>query len=264
MRDLRGLVQSIIRRYDEHDTLTFASAIAYKVLFATIPLVLFSLGLAGVLGFEERWSHVWGPEVKDAVSPPVFRVVDDAARRALTGEQTFWITAGLVISVWAISGAARAIMDAFDRIYSIRRERSFRERMAVSLALGLGVAVLLLAATACVTLAPLPAWVRWPVAAALLIAVDALLVTFGPAERQPAHWITAGTALSVAAWLGTSVALGWYATSVANYGSVYGALATFVILLTYLYFAAAAFLTGVELDDLMRDTARAPSARRAA
>jgi membrane protein len=138
--------------------------------------------------------------------------------------------------------------------------------MAVSLALGLGVAALILAAIACVTLAPVPGWIRWPVAGLLLIAVVGLLVTFAPSERRPLHWITAGTGLSVAAWLVTSVALGWYATNIAQYGSVYGALATFVILLTYLYVAAAAFLTGVELDDLLRDRARArePSVRRAA
>jgi membrane protein len=264
MTDLFELVRAVIDRYDEHDILTYASALAYKVLFAITPLLLFGLGLAGALGFEERWSRDWAPRVKDAVSPPVFQVIDDAARRALTGEQKFWITAGLVLAVWAISGAARAIMDVFDRIYSVRRERSYWERMAVSLALGLGVTVLVLAAIACVTLAPVPAWIRWPAAAALLIAVDALLVTFAPAERQPLHWITAGTALSVGAWLVTSLALGWYATSVAEYGNVYGALATFVILLTYLYFAAASFLTGVELDDLLRDGATAPTARRAA
>jgi membrane protein len=256
MQEIPGLVRAVIRRYDDHDILTFASAIAYKVLFATIPLVLFGLGVAGGLGFDERWSQTWAPKVKDAVSPPVFQVIDDAARRALSGEQTFWMTAGLVLAVWTISGAARAIMDAFDRIYAVRRERAFLERMGVSLALGLGVAVLLLAATGSVTLAPVPAWIRWPVAAVLLVAVVALLVTFAPSERQPLHWITAGTALAVAAWLGTSVALGWYATSVADYGSVYGALATVVILLVYLYFAAAAFLTGVEVDDLLRDQAR--------
>jgi membrane protein len=255
MDDLRGLVRAVIRRYDEHDILTFASALAYKVLFAIIPLVLFGLGLAGGLGFQEHWSRDWAPKVKDAVSPPVFSIIDDAARRALTGEQTFWLTVGLVIAVWAISGAARAIMDVFDRIYSVRRKRSFWERMAVSLALGLGMALLVLAAVACVTLAPVPAWLRWPVAAVLLIAVDVLLVAFAPAQRQPLHWITAGTVLSVGAWLVTSLALGWYVRSVADYGNVYGALATFVILLTYLYFSAAAFLTGVEVDDLLRDRA---------
>jgi membrane protein len=257
MGDVLALVRSVIDRYDEHDTLTFAGAIAYKVLFAIVPLLLFGLGLAGSLGFGEHWSQDWAPKVKDAVSPPLFQVIDDAAQRALRGERGFWITAGLILAVWAISGAARGIMDALDRIYSVRRQRSFRERMAVSLALGLGVTVLLLAAAACVTLAPAPAWVRWPVAALLLVAVDGLLIAFAPADRQPWHWISAGTALSVAAWLGTSVALGFYVTALADYGSVYGALATFVILLTYLYFAAAAFLTGVEVDDLLRDHASA-------
>jgi membrane protein len=257
MRDLSALVRDVVDRYAEHDVLTFASAIAYKVLFAIIPLVLFGLGLAGGLGFDERWTRDWAPKVKDAVSAPVFQVLDEAAGRALSQQQTFWMTAGLVLAVWTISSATRAIMDAFDRIYQVRRRRPFLERMAVSLALGLGVAVLLLAAAACVTLAPIPAWVRWPAAGALLIVVVALLVAYAPAERRPLRWVSAGTGLAVAAWLGTSLALGWYATSIAEYGTVYGELATVVILLTYLYLAAAAFLTGVELDDLLE--ARAES-----
>jgi membrane protein len=251
MRDLRALVREIAERYAQHDTLTFASAIAFRVLFSLIPLLLFGLGLAGGLGFEEQWTRDLAPKVKDAVSPPVFQVIDEAARRALSERQAFWMTAGLVLAVWTISGGMRAIMDAFDRIYGIRRERPLRERMAVSLALGLAVAALVLAAVACVTVAPAPAWVLWPVAAALLIAVVALLVAYAPAERRPLRWISAGTALSVAAWLGTSGVVGWYATSVADYGSVYGALATIVIGLTYLYFATTAFLTGVEVDDLL-------------
>ena len=247
------LLLALAGRYDDHDILTFASAIAFRVLYSVIPLALFGLGLAGGLGFEEQWTGDLGPKVEEAVSPPLFQVIDEAARRALTDRQTFWMTAGLVLAVWTISGATRAMMDVLDRIYGVRRERGFGKRLAVSLALGLGVAVLLLAATACVTLAPLPWWVRWPVAAALLVAVVALLVAFGPSERRPSRWITAGTGLAVAAWLATSVALGWYATDVADYGSVYGALATVVVLLTYLYVAAAAFLTGVEVDDLLRD-----------
>src|ERR1044072_5307775 len=147
MGDVPALVRSVIGRYDGHDTLTFAGAIDYNVLFAVFPLLLFGLGLAGGLGFGDRWSADWAPKVKDAVSPAVFRVIDDAAQRALRAERGFWITAGLIIAVWAISGAARGIMDALDRIYSVRRRRSFWERMGVSLALGLGVAVLLLAAT---------------------------------------------------------------------------------------------------------------------
>ena len=42
-------------------------------------------------------------------------------------------------------------------------------------------------------------------------------------------------------------------TTLADYGSIFGALATVVIVLSYLYLASAAFLTGAQLDALVRD-----------
>jgi uncharacterized BrkB/YihY/UPF0761 family membrane protein len=51
---------------------------------------------------------------------------------------------------------------------------------------------------------------------------------------------------------------------VASYGSVFGALATVMVALTYLYFAAAAVLTGAELDALVRERVERRPAERAA
>jgi membrane protein len=260
-------VRGVLRGYDEHDVLTFASAIAFQILFAIIPLALLGLGLLGGLGLEEQWTSEWGPKVRESVSEPVYQVVDDTVRRIVEERRVFWMTAGGVIAAWEISGATRGVMDAFDRIYGSSRKRSFAERLRVSLLLGVGVAVLILAAVAAVILgddalsaigldSPLVQWLRWPVALALLLAVVALLVTHAPVDRQPLHWVTFGSALVVVAWIGTSLVLGWYLTSVAEYGSVFGALATVVIVMTYLYFATAAFLTGAQLDALVRARVR--------
>ena len=266
------LVRDVLRRYEEHDLLTFASAIAFQVLFAIIPLALLVLGLLGGVGLEEEWTREWGPRVRDSVSAPAFQLIDDTARRVLGERQAFWMTAGAVIAVWQISGATRAIMDVFDRIYGSGRRRSFGERLRVSILLGIGVAALLLAAVACATLgdaalralgveSPWILWLRWPLAIALLFAVVGLLVALAPVERRPLPWITFGSALVVASWVGTSLVLAWYLTAIADYGSIFGALATIVIVLSYLYFAAAAFLTGAEIDAVIRDRfSRRPSA----
>jgi membrane protein len=264
---LRDLVREVVRRYDEHDVLTFAGSIAFQVLFAFIPLVLFGLGLLGGLGLESQWTHEWAPKVRGTMAPDVFKVVDETVRRVLHERQLFWTTIGAVIAVWKVSAATRGIMDVFDRIYGSRRERSFVERMRVSLLLGTAVAVLLLAAAASVILgddllrsagidAGIILWLRWPVAIALLFAVVMLLVAYAPADRQPTRWVQFGAVVVVVAWVGTSVVLAWYLTSVADYGSVFGALATIVIALTYLYFATAAALTGAELDAMVREHAR--------
>jgi membrane protein len=222
------------------------------------------LGLLGAFGLEEQWSGEWRERVRENVSEPAFQVIDDTVGRTLTERHVFWITAGAIVAVWEISGAMRAIMDVFDRIYGSSRRRPFAERLRVSLALGLCVAGLLLAATASVTLgddalrelgieSPFVLWLRWPVALALMFAVVALLVSRAPVDRQPWHWVTFGSVVVVAAWALTSVVLGWYLTGIADYGSIFGALATVVIVLSYLYFASAAFLTGAQLDALVRD-----------
>ena len=64
------------------------------------------------------------------------------------------------------------------------------------------------------------------------------------------HKNTAGTVMVVA------VLFGLYVTSFANYGSVFGHVATFFVLLLYLYASANAFLAGVQLDACVREIAR--------
>lgn len=260
---LREAVREVQRGYRENDLLTFATAIAFQVLFAIIPLGLFGLGLLGGLGLDDQWTREWAPTVRESMSPAAFQVVDDTVRRVLGEQQLFWMTAGAALAVWKISATMRLIMDVFDRIYVSRRQRSFPERMRDSLLLGAVVAVLLLAACGCVVLGELALraagitsgvilWLRWPLALALLFAVVALLVAHAPADRQPAHWVGFGSIVVVVAWAGTSLVLGWYVTSIADSGSIFGALSAVVVALAYLYVASTAVLTGAQLDAIVR------------
>jgi len=273
---LRTVAQGVIRGYADHDLLTFASAIAFQVLFALIPLALFGFGLLGGLGLQEQWTRQWGPEVRHSMSPAAFAVLDDTVMRVLGRQQVFWMTGGAVLAVWKVSTATRAIMDVFDRIYGSRRSRSFAERLWVSLVLGSVVGALLLCAAASVVLgddvlhaigvvSPVAVWLRWPVALAFMFGVVAFLIARAPAERRPLRWVTFGSVVVVASWVATSVVLAAYLTSVADYGSVFAALATVVVVLTYLYAASAAVLTGAEIDALLSarlaDDAGAGSAR---
>lgn len=264
---LREAVRELERGHREHDLLTFASGIAFQILFAIIPLALFGLGLLGGLGLDDQWTSEWAPTVRESMSQAAFQVVDDTVRRALGQQQLFWMTAGAALVVWKISSTMRMIMDVFDRIYGSRRRRSFAGRLRVSLLLGGAVTGLLLAATGCVVLGDpalraagidsgLILWLRWPLALMLLFAVVALLVAHAPADRQPAQWVGFGSIVVVAAWAGASLVLGWYFTSLADYGSIFGALATVVVALAYLYVASVAVLTGAQLDAFVRERVR--------
>ena len=52
-----------------------------------------------------------------------------------------------------------------------------------------------------------------------------------------------------------TIGFGAYLRGVADYGSIFGNLASLVILLTYLYLSAIVFLGGAQVDSLVRDDA---------
>jgi membrane protein len=260
---LRDAVGLLVRAYDENDLLTFASAISFRVLFSIIPLALFALSLLGGFGLSEVWTRDIAPQVADSTSRAAFRVIDQTVREVLGQRQLFWVTFGAVIAVWGMSGAMRAVMDVLDRVYECRNERTFWARMRASVVLAIAVGVLLLSATAVMQVAPLlvPHGVggavvrvlRWPLDVALLLGVIGVLLQFGPSSRPPLEWVTFGSLVAVAAWVVTSLGFTWYLTSVADYGSVYGNLATVIVVMEFLYLSSIAFLTGVQLDAIVRD-----------
>ncbi|MDP8942736.1 MAG: YihY/virulence factor BrkB family protein [Actinomycetota bacterium] len=265
--DWRELVRGVVRGYDEHDILSYAAAISFQVCLALIPLALFALGLLGFVQLHEVWRQDTAPAIQPNLSPAAFQVIDSTAIQVLTQGQLFWITLGAALAVWEVSGATWTTMRIFNSIYGVEETRSAWRRVAVSLALAAAVSPLLLLAAIVVRFGGLPVEyllgsgpavgavsfvVRWGVAAGLLFLVIGILVRFAPAKRRPIGWVGFGSIVVVGSWIATSLVFGWYVTSVADYASVFGNLATVFVTLLYLYISSLAFLTGVQIDTLAR------------
>jgi membrane protein len=254
--DVRQLVREVIAGYERNDVLTYASAIAFNVFFALIPLALMAFGLLGYFGLSEVYRDHVAPSLHDALSHNAYALVDSTIRRVLSSQRFFWVTLGALITVWEMSGAVRAVMGVLDNVYECDRKRSFKERYAVSIGLAVLTGALFLLAVATFMLGPLlgtgVSIARWPVTVVILLATVAAFVRWAPAEHQPAEWVSIGTLLTVVAWLGTSVVFALYVRDVASYDTVFGALSVIIIAFEYLYLAAIAFLTGAQVDAILR------------
>jgi membrane protein len=262
----RKLVRQVITGMEEQDLLTAASAIAFQVLTSLIPLALLVLSIMGFLDLDDVWTKDLAPQVKDQVSPQVFAVIDDVARHTLGSKRGWWLTVGLVFTLWQTSGVARAVMGALSRVYGNGDDRPFVRRYLTSFALGLAVAVCVLGALVVVRFGPSilgledAGWaakaaltvVQWGLALTLLTTAVWVLLRFAPAHPGPHGWISFGSAVCVIAWVLTSAVFGFYVRNIADYGSIFGSLATVFLLMTYLYLSACAFLIGAEVDAIVR------------
>jgi membrane protein len=260
----RAKLRAFVDAYVANDLLTYASAISFQVLSSLVPLLLFTVGLLGFFSLEGVWRDELARDIQPRVSGPAFGLMDEVVNHVLDSRTVFWVTAGFVIALWEISGAMRAVMGAVNRVYGDETRRSWRRRMGVSTALGVAVGACMLAAPAVVLLGPLvhgdvePGLdavlliFRWGVAAAILLFAVALLLHFAPERRQPLHWVTFGALLIMFGWLVMSIGFGVYLRDVADYNSIFGGLATVVVLIAYLYAGAVVFLGGVQIDAMIR------------
>jgi membrane protein len=257
--------RQVVAAYDEHDVLTYAGAIAFKLAFSLIPLGLVGLGILGALDVADAYREQVAPDVRREVSPAVFTVLDQTVRRVLEHQQLLWTTVGLVLALWEVSGATRGVMGVLDRIFRIDRRRPYAERIAVSVALAVAATVLGLLAVGMLefgsdaldaiagtsVFAGVAATVvGWLLGLGCLAVLLAVLVRYAPAERRSWRVVTRGSALTLAGWVGASLLFGFYLREVADYGSLFGNLATVIVVFEYLYLSSVVLLTGLVIDAL--------------
>jgi membrane protein len=261
--ELPGALRELVGAFRKRPIMTWASALSFQITTAIVPFLLFGLGLIGFLSLSGVWADI-AKNIRPQISGAAFTVINQTARKVLAQQQLWWVTIGFGLAIWEVSGGIRAIMGGLNEIYECRETRSWLERTRRSLLIALIVSALVLAAIATAWLGPLlynnvaPALgfvftvVRWLVAAVLLGTATAVTVRLAPDGYQPAGWVTAGTAIVVGTWIIASILFGLYVTYVASYGSIFGNLATIVILLAYIYISAIVFFAGAQLDAIIR------------
>jgi membrane protein len=257
--EARRIARELVDEFAEHDLLTFSSAIAFQVLFALVPLALALLALLGFLGLEDVWREDLAPEVRERVAAEdAFSLLDRTVEQVIGTGRGVWLTFGAGFALWALSGAIRASSGPLNTIYEKEEDRPWWRRMLVSVALALSIGPCLLVAVIAFSVGDevvravdvgaaneiVALLARWGVGSVLLLFATWLTLRFTPAGMHNVPWVTAGTLLVLIGWVVVSLGYGWYVRSVAPYETVFGALASVIVLMTYLHLLAIAFLGG--------------------
>jgi membrane protein len=264
---LRRFVQLWVDLFDRHSLLDHAGAISFAVLKALIPLTLLGFALLGALGEERVWRKTLGPGLKPHLEPATYHAIDVAVEKIFATDSTGLIAFAALLALWYISGSVRAVMGAMNHMYEADDERSWLERFALSSGLAGCIAVGVIGAVLAAVVIPrlgghglteVVAQVGgWVGAIALLALALELLVRFAPAEPRSKRWVSAGTALVIVAWIAATLVFELFVSHVANFKTASGSLAVFLVMIGYVYTSSIILLVGVELDELLREDAKA-------
>jgi len=109
--------------FDRHLLLDHASAIAFNVLKALVPLTLLALAVLGAVGQRNVWSKTLFPRLQQHLQPQTADAIDAGAQRIFSTDSTGLIVFAALLVIWYVSGAHVTSMSAVvdgDRISEYR------------------------------------------------------------------------------------------------------------------------------------------------
>jgi membrane protein len=250
------------------DGWAIASHIALSTLMAMFPFLIVLTSLAGFFfGSKELADQAvnlllqaWPHQVADALSDQIHEV--------LTTTRGDVLTVGAVLSVYFASNGVEALRVGLNRAYAVIEPRRWYWLRLESIGYTLIAAFTALAMGFLIVLGPLmieaarrhiPIIVetneqllillRYGITVTALTSALFILHAWLPAGRRSFSQIVPGTVFTLVASLVSSIVFGQYLARFAhNYVTMYAGLASVIIALVFLYFIAAIFVYGGELN----------------
>jgi membrane protein len=249
------------------DGWAIASHIALSTLMALFPFLIVLTSLAGFFGSKELADQAaglllqtWPKQVADTLSSQIHDV--------LTTTRGDILTVGAVLAVYFASNGVEALRVALNRAYAVIETRRWYWLRLESIGYTLVAAFTSLAMAFLIVLGPLiieavrrhiPLIVesneqllnlsRYGITVTALTVALFILHAWLPAGRRGFLQILPGIVFTMVASLVSGVVFGQYLARFANnYVTMYAGLASVVIALVFLYFIAAIFVYGGELN----------------
>jgi membrane protein len=253
-----------VTEFVDDEMSTYASALAYQMLFSLFPFILFLIALIGFLHLPDFFS--WLRLQSELVLPPQALEQVNPVIDQLQQSKGGLLSVGIVIALWTASAGVRLMMSAMNAAYDVVEGRPAWKRFPLSIIYTVGIAGMLLVAAALMVLGPqvmewiasqvgleyfiVTLWtiVRWPVVVILLMMAVALIYYVMPDVKQEFRFITPGSVLAVVVWIIASLGFGLYVKEFANYNAMYGSIGAIIVLLLYFYISAAVLLLGAEMN----------------
>ena len=256
------------------DGWAIASHIALTALMSLFPFLIFITTLTGFLGSQQLADQIaqllletWPKQVAEPIAQQIESV--------LTNSHGGLLTIGVGLAIYFSSSGVESLRIGLNRAYDEAERRPWWLLRLESIGYVLVGAAALIAFTFLIAgvtglldriarsstwLAPLELsftfW-RYVIAGSVILVALVLVHKWLPAGRRRVAEIAPGILVTVVLWVVTGIGFGSYLARFAGtYVSTYAGLASAMVALVFLYWTAAIFVYGGELNDAIRKMRR--------
>jgi len=264
-RDVSVTLARAGKRMSDEDGFMVAGYMSFIAIVAIFPFLIFLASILSFLGSQDDLERIVDL-MFDTMPGEVAEALEPAVAEVVVGQQTGFLTFGILATLWAASNGVEAVRLAFNRAYRVENLRPFWYRRLQNFAFVLLFALMVPLMSFLIVLAPLlwralTFWVDLDVTFQLYftvvrygIAILALFVTlmamhrFLPNNGHSLKSILPGVLLNMLLFVVAGTGFSWYLAHFADYSVTYGSLASIVIALLFFYMTSVIVVLGAYVN----------------
>jgi len=276
----RQFAKVIAKRIADNAVTDRAAQLSYYFLFSLFPFLFTLVTLAAYLPVQGAIDELLA-RLDPLMPQAAMSIIHDQLTALTTQQRPHLLTFGLLLAVWSASRGVDALRTALNLSYDVKESRPWWKVQAIAIVITIATSALMLFAIAVLALgsgagvwlagklhvdqywALLWSWLRWPITAAGVMLVLALLYYFLPDVKQEWRYITPGSVLATMLWLLLTWGFSFYAETFGSYDKTYGAIGGVIVLMTWLYISGFVFILGGEVNAVLEHASAEGKARGA-
>jgi len=240
-----------------------AAGLAFRVLLAFFPFLVFLMSLMGFLDLDESsfWSGLYMVLPGDVAD-----VVENFVKELSETRSAGLLSAALFFSVYNTTNGFRAILRITNLAYGVRERRGFAVQVGLSFLLMILFSVALIVMIGVLVFGRQIFGLMFPqgsefifsivsygIALVVLVLVTTFIYRLACAKPLPLKHILPGGIFTVVAWVVATGAFGFVTQNFTQYPAVYGSIAGVFILILWLNAVSVILLIGNEINALTHD-----------
>lgn len=262
------VLKLLIENFFEHDVGKNAAALAYYLLFAIFPLLIFLSNLLGLLGMDITTVI---QTLQRILPKEIIGILETYLAYVSETSSPVLLIFSLVFSIWFPMRVAKGLMDDVRLAYHLeppkQRLKYIIRQLAYTVLLLLVICLSLIFVTIgrhilvyVNNLLPentmhiseyaigLWQYLRFIPTGVLMFLALGVLYAISLDKKQPAKTLMPGIAAALTTWMLVSIGFSFYVENFGNYSIIYGTLGAVIVLLMWLYMTAAILILGAEFN----------------
>jgi len=263
---VQSIASRLRPRIREHNLTLVAAGVAFYAFLALIPTLVAFISIYGLVANPADVTR----QVKDVASALPKEVqnffvyqLTSIIHADRTGV-SITLIAAIALALWSASGGMAALVTGVHVALDREQPKSYVKKRGKALLLTIGAIVFLSVVIFVIAAVPpllsnvglasagriVLGILRWPILAAVMVVGIGLLYRVSVYDG-PRGWlgvVTPGSVVAMVGWLIVSALFAVYTANFSSYSKTYGALASIVVLLLWLWLSCLLVLLGAEVD----------------